>query len=1377
MSVSQHGSRAWFEIPETVCCKISSHRLIVHAVVTVLTMEHITRIDKLEGHCNWSQWRFQICNMLRTQVHDGHSALGVINGTVEPPTPPAADAGEAAVSSYNDAMVKYDKLDAIAVTIMTTAMTRDICSMVMMLKSAKEIWNKLLSIYEQKSGQRLDFLICQLFNYRKDPADTIAQHVAKLEVLWTELSQEVLAIEHVQLPLSFLLNRILNTLPNDYFEFKSVWESRPHEQRTVKALTEELCLLEQRLKQRDGHTAESTSTNIALVAKQDSTRTSIRTTAGTSNKKGKKVFDKKKVRCFNCNLYGHYASECTSKWRANGSRNGNDTKTTVANVVDGAYGFTTEAFVHNVEDDRQIWRADNGATDHMTFDDSLFASYTSFDEPKPVRVGNNAVILAYGYGSINVEMFVNGKSIPSVLTNVWYVPELGVNLFSLIIAEMQGYSICAENGQIQLTRNGVIAAVGVRQGKSLYKMMMHVVKPHNASKVCLASAATPKSEQLQFWHERLCHQSKKHVQEFLRREGVSVNPSDYFCEACEYGKSHRQPFHNRTCRATRPGEIIHADVCGPMEESSLSGMRYFVCFKDDYSKYRRVYFMVLKSEVVDNLKEFLAEVAVAGHSVKVLMTDNGTEFDNAAVRKLLNGIEHRRSMPHTPEQNGSAERENRTLLEAARSMLAAKELPKKLWAEATLTASYVLNRTANSSVEEKTPYELWYGRKGAVDHLRIFGTECFVHIPKVKRKKWDAKSFKGVMIGYSGEKDGYRVWVPGTNNVYQSHDVRFKDEEIVTSKNEFVTLSRKSQEDKSVGTDTNHDNVTDADVPMSAGEPSPEVQSGAASCREASRLRDRTTLKKPARLEGCVTAATSGEAFTVITGEPTTYREAMLSQESSKWQEAMNEEMSSLEENNVWKLVQLPPDRKAIDNRWVFRIKQSTDGSGDRYKARLVAKGYSQRVGIDYDETFSPVVRFDTVRSVLSVAATENMYLAQFDVKTAFLYGTLEEEIYMRQPEGFDDGTNRVCKLERSLYGLKQSPRCWNKRFVDYLLELGFVKSDADPCLYVRKYNGHKLIIALYVDDGIVAASHTDDCRKFLADLTAEFKITAGPVSSFLGIEVKQYDDGSVFITQERYAEKVLEKFRMLESIPVGTPTVHEEDPKESVTKQYVGDNVPYRAAVGSLMYLATGTRPDIAYAVSVVSQKLDIATVEDWNKVKRILKYLKGTANSGILFQNQGPRRIEAFSDADYAQDVETRRSTSGAVCKFAGGAVTWLSQKQKCIALSTTEAEIIAANEAAKDVIWLKRLFSDLTDLVDLPVLRCDNIGAVKLGKNPEFHKRSKHIDTRYLWIRERYISGDLKLEHVAGDNQAADILTKPVPKPKFQRLKKLMGLVEQE
>ncbi|KFD60884.1 hypothetical protein M514_26945 [Trichuris suis] len=261
----------------------------------------------------------------------------------------------------------------------------------------------------------------------------------------------------------------------------------------------------------------------------------------------------------------------------------------------------------------------------------------------------------------------------------------------------------------------------------------------------------------------------------------------------------------------------------------------------------------------------------------------------------------------------------------------------------------------------------------------------------------------------------------------------------------------------------------------------------------------------------------SDYALLTETSNPKSFHEAMKSEDAIHWRKAMEEEMCSLQENPVWTLVDLPAGKRVVDTRWVFCVKTKVDGTVAKYKARLVAKGYVQRPGIDYSETFSPVARFDTVRTILSVGAVEKLKFQQFDVKTAFLYGTLEEEVYVRQPEGFEDGTDRVCRLNRSLYGLKQSPRCWNKRLVEFMKKKGMKQSTADPCLFIRQGRKSKLMVVVYVDDGILAGSDTCEMELFLAEMEKEFRITKGPLDSFLGIGIKVLQDGSIFVGQEMY--------------------------------------------------------------------------------------------------------------------------------------------------------------------------------------------------------------------------------------------------------------------
>ena len=301
---------------------------------------------------------------------------------------------------------------------------------------------------------------------------------------------------------------------------------------------------------------------------------------------------------------------------------------------------------------------------------------------------------------------------------------------------------------------------------------------------------------------------------------------------------------------------------------------------------------------------------------------------------------------------------------------------------------------------------------------------------------------------------------------------------------------------------------------------------------------------------------------------PVDFNEAMRSEKRELWEKAMNDEMKSHYENKTWILVEKPRDQKILSNRWVLTVKLNPDNS-ERYKARLVIKGCSQKEGIDYKETYSPVARFDTIRLMLSIAAKNNLQLGQFDIKTAFLYGSLKEDIYMKQPQGYEDGTNRVCKLLKSLYGLKQSPRCWTERFTKFISNLKFYQSNADPCFYFYTEDDKLMLMTIYVDDGLVVASDESLIDKFFSDLNREFKITSSKeVKSFLGLEINRLQDGSIFIHQSRYIERMLEKFNMNGANSVSTPI--ETNWSESIIDNNEC-NAPYREAVGNLMFLQTG--------------------------------------------------------------------------------------------------------------------------------------------------------------------------------------------------------------
>ncbi|KAJ0799808.1 putative RNA-directed DNA polymerase transcription factor Lambda-DB family [Helianthus annuus] len=496
-------------------------------------------------------------------------------------------------------------------------------------------------------------------------------------------------------------------------------------------------------------------------------------------------------------------------------------------------------------------------------------------------------------------------------------------------------------------------------------------------------------------------------------------------------------------------------------------------------------------------------------------------------------------------------------------------------------------------------------------------------------------------------------------------------------------------------------------------------------------------------------------------GDPTTFHNAS---KDTKWVKAMEAELQALNNNNTWILVPRPNNVNVVGSKWIYRTKFRSDGSIERYKARLVAQGYSQVPGLDYTHTFSPVVKATTVRTVLALSVIHNWHLHQLDVNNAFLHGHLTEDVYMEQPKGFISSQfpSHVCKLNKAIYGLKQAPRAWFHRLSLFLLNNGFSCSRADPSLFIYKRGSCIMYLLVYVDDLILTGNDSSTISSFISYLNKEFAIKdLGKLNYFLGLEVT-YTQNGIFVNQSKYALDILTRAKMLDAKPAPTPL------STNVTFVSTGtmfsDATLYRSIVGALQYL-TITRPDIAYAVNQVSQFLHAPTTDHFQEVKRILRYLKGTIAFGLHYNRPTSTSLIGYSDADWARCIETRRSTYGYSIFLGGNLISWSAKKQPTVARSSCESEYRAMANTAAEIVWLTHLLQELHALPpDRPTILCDNQSAIFLTQNPVAHKRAKHIDLDYHFLRELVTAGKLATKFVPTKLQVADIFTKSLPSSQF-------------
>ncbi|GBM89165.1 Retrovirus-related Pol polyprotein from transposon TNT 1-94 [Araneus ventricosus] len=698
--------------------------------------------------------------------------------------------------------------------------------------------------------------------------------------------------------------------------------------------------------------------------------------------------------------------------------------------------------------------------------------------------------------------------------------------------------------------------------------------------------------------------------------------------------------------------------------------------QDDYSRYSMIYLLSKKDEVLSKLKEYIAMTRNKfGRTLKVLRSDNGGEYIGKEIEDFLKeqGIVHQLTVPYSPQQNGVSERKNRTLIEMTRCLLSEANLPQRFWAEAAMTATYLQNRLPTKP-KGKTPYELWTNHKPNLSHIRVFGCKAYAYIQKQKRGKLDSKAVEGIFLGYDYRSKGYRIYL-GDNKIMISRTVKFIENPPPYDKKEAKELQNQDETPQQlVELELEHEE----NHSMEEGEINERTEVNPCEDDEYELSNSQIQTSQHRRSER-KTKGIPPERFAFFANPerikaPKGWNDVLKMEnpyEKQKWIESTEEEMKSLQKNETWKLVTPPSGKKVIGCRWTFKAKYDSKGNIERYKARLVAQGFSQKFGTDYDETFAPVVTYTTIRTFLAAAAYKNLNVTHVDIKTAFLHGNLEDEVYMSQPEGYIEAgqEQKVCKLNKAIYGLKQAARAWHLKIGESLIKYGFEQSKADPCLFKFANNGNPMYIIVYVDDLLIAGKE-EDIRKIIKELEEEYELkNLGEVNYYLGINIERTKEGNFALNQKNKIEEIVEKFNLKEAKPTNIPM----DPnylKQEGEDDILPNNTQYRKAVGALLYIATVSRPDIAVAVNILSRRNEKPRERDWNAVKRIIRYLKTTAELKLIINMDKEPILTAFCDADWANDKSDRKSTSGSVFKLGNCTIQWMSKRQNCVALSSTEA-----------------------------------------------------------------------------------------------------------
>ncbi|KAJ9566804.1 hypothetical protein OSB04_002770 [Centaurea solstitialis] len=973
------------------------------------------------------------------------------------------------------------------------------------------------------------------------------------------------------------------------------------------------------------------------------------------------------------------------------------------------------------------WLLDSGASHHVTNDIENLSLHNPYDGTEELVIVDGTGLHISHTGSLTLPHLSSHLT----LSNVLYVPSISRNIISIS-------KFCRENRMSVEFLPDSFLVKDLKTGASLLRGSVssgvYELK-FNSPTVFASTKVSPFN-----WHHRLGHPTLKIIKFLTSNFNLNLpSISSLHCTSCACNKSHKIPFSLSTISTTSPLECVYTDLwTSPIP--SVDGHKYYIIFLLTITQNTHGFHAIQTS-----YGKILPKTSIT------LYSDNGGEYDSLKHYLSIAGVSRLTTPPHTPEHNGYSERRHRHIVETGLSLLAHASMPQKYWSLAFSTAVYLINRLPTATLNNSSSYHRLFHKPPNYLKLRSFGYLCFPWLRPYMKHKLEPKSLPCVFIGYSATQSAYHCLHLPTNRIYTSQN-----------QSNTPTISTPPTSTCPLLPIPENTNPTPPHSP-----PPPPTRT------VVTRLQNNIT--KPTQklnLHASIQDKTT---------EPKTISQAL---KNPLWRDAMDAEFAALVRNQTWELVPPSSSQNVIDNKWVFRIKYKADGTVEHYKARPVAKGFHQRPGLDYNETFSPVIKPASVRLILSLSLSLSLVvskgwsLRQLDINNAFLQGTLVDDVYMVEPPGYVDPKNPsyVCKLSKALYGLKQAPRVWYQELRNFLLQSGFKNSIADSSLFILQTPESTIYLLVYVDDIIITGNSDTHLHTFITNLATRFSLKdLGALSYFLGVEVRPYSHG-LFLTQQKYICDLLCRSKMDAAKRVATPLA--THPPLTLACTALNDPTEYRALVGSLQYLSF-TRPDIAYSVNKLYQYMHRPTTDHWQALKRLLRYLRGTLNHGLVLYRDSPQQLHAFSDADlsdadWARDTDDYISTTGYIVYLGRNPISWSSKKQRTCARSSIEAEYRVVATTTAEILWLCNLFMELgLSSSKQPVIYCDNAGTTYVSANPVFHSKMKHLGLDYHFVWENVQTGDLRVAYISNTQQLANILTKPLPRSSFNSIISKIGL----